>query len=272
MTDNIDLSAVQPGTIEAAVSVKVTTRGCSDYDSCLNGVRRSAGYTWFSAFGVNLGPTPTSSVYYGMHGGLAFGGSGYQSRLYLDWSGYCPAAYGGRPLLDGGTSCSEGGTNPSQKPHTVVNLLENRWYRLSVRKVTCTTSEVWDITGPLTGWEFILTDETTMVSQSGGTWCLPNAPYISHTSLFNEIIEYRGPCVTDFGSVEFRDPQYRTSSGWASHTSAWGHYNGGEHPVLDAACADTNLRMIAPNHLVDERMTTRGSLGGLLDDGYLWGS
>lgn len=48
MTDNVDLSPVATGTLEAAVSIRVRTRGCSDYDSCDNGVRRSSGYTWFS--------------------------------------------------------------------------------------------------------------------------------------------------------------------------------------------------------------------------------
>lgn len=161
MTDNVDLSPVASATTEAEVTIRVRTRGCSDYDSCLNGTRRSTGYTWFSAFGVNLGETPTSSVYYGMRGGLAFGGSGRQAQMYLDWSGYCPATYGGRPLRHGGTACSSPSSNPTQKPHTVLNLDENHWYRLSVRKVSCLASEVTDITGPLTGWELLLTNEET---------------------------------------------------------------------------------------------------------------
>jgi len=270
MTSNIDLSAVDPGTDEAAVSVRVRTRGCSDFDACLNGNRRNGGYTWFSAFGVNLGATPTSSVYYGMHGGLAFGGSGRQAQMYLDWSGYCPAAFGGGPLRHGGTACSAPSSNPTQKPHTVLNLDENNWYRLAVRKTACSVSEVTDISGPLTGWEIVLTDQTTNVSQSGGTWCLPNAPFIVHTSLFNEIIEHRGPCVTDFDSAEFKDPAFRSGSVWKRHTSAWGHYNGG-NTALDADCADTNLRRIGTNdQLIDERMTPRGSNGGLFTNNYLW--
>ena len=270
MTDNIDLSNVAAGTIEASVGMRVATRGCSDFDSCLNGVRRSTGYVWFSAFGVNFADTPTSSVYYGMHGGLAFGGSGKKSQMYLDWSGYCPDAYGGGPLRHGGTACSSPSNNPTQKPHTVVNLSENRWYTIAVRKVACSVSEVTDIPGPLTGWEIILTDDSTAISQSGGTWCLPNAPFIAHTSLFNEIIEYRGPCVTDFGSVEFRDPKFRTVFGWTGHTTATGHYNGGNTP-LDAACGNTNLRKSGPQRITDERMVPRGSNGGLAGDGaFLW--
>ena len=116
----------------------------------------------------------------------------------------------------------------------------------------------------------VVTDETTSVSSSAGIWCLPNAPFIAHTSLFNEIIEYRGPCVTDFGAVEFRNPQYRTAAGWFNHTSAFGHYNGNNSSV-DADCADANLRRIAPDHVADERVTSRGQGGGLLADGFLWG-
>lgn len=268
MTDNVDLSPVAPDTIEAEVAIRVRVRGCSDYDSCLNGVRRSTGYTWFSAFGINLGETPTSSVYYGMHGGLAFGGSGKQARMYLDWSGYCPGAYGGGPLRHGGTACSAPSTNPTQKPHTVLNLDENHWYRLSVLKTSCTVSEVTDIEGPLTGWELVLTDEQTDESQSGGVWCLPNAPYIVHTSLFQEVIESRGPCVTDFESAEFRDPRYRTAAGWSGHSWARGHYNGGR-TNLDAGCTDTNLHTTGPTSIIDERMTPRTSGGE--DDWFLWG-
>lgn len=165
------------------------------------------------AFGVNLGATPSSSVYYGMHGGLAFGGSGAQSKMYLDWSGYCPAANGGGPLRHGGTACGAPSSNPTQKPHTMLNLTEDRWYRLAVRRTPCSVSEVTDINGPLTGWELVLTDETTNATQSGGTWCLPNAAYIAHTSLFQEVIERRGPCVTYFRSAEFRDLIYRISWG-----------------------------------------------------------
>lgn len=267
MTDNVDLSPVANATVEAEVRIRVRTRGCSDYDSCANGVRRSSGYTWFSAFGVNLGTTPTSSVYYGMHGGLAFGGSGGQSRMYLDWSGYCPAANGGGPLRHGGTACGSPSTNPTQKPHTVLNLSENRWYRLSVRKVACSTSEVTDISGPLTGWEIVLTDETTAVAQSGGTWCLPNAPYIVHTSLFQEVIESRGPCITDFAAAEFSQPRYRTAAGWSTHTYARGHYDGGR-TQYDAGCTDTDLRVIGPDTVIDERMVPRTSGG--LTDWFLW--
>jgi hypothetical protein len=270
MTDNIDLSAPAARTLEAAVDIRVTTRGCSDYDSCLDGSRRSSGYTWFSAFAVNVGPSTTSADYYGMHGGLAFGGSGAQSKLYLDWSGYCPSTRGGGPLRDGGTSCSSGGSNPTYKPHTVLDLAEGTWYTLSIRSVPCSVSEVSDISGPLTGWEAVLTDLATGASRSGGTWCLPNAPYVAHTSLFNEIIEYRGPCATDFGTVEFRDPRYRTASGWHGHTSARGHYNGNDTD-LDANCSDTNLRVGSSGQLIDERMMARGSMGGLVDDGYLFG-
>jgi hypothetical protein len=269
MTDNIDLSAPAASTLEAAVDIRVTTRGCSDYDSCLDGSRRASGYTWFSAFGVNLGPSTTSPDYYGMHGGLAFGGSGAQSKLYLDWSGYCPPTRGGGPLRDGGTSCSAGGSNPTYKPHTVLDLSEGAWYTLSIRSVPCSVSEVSDITGPLTGWEAVLTDAGG-VARSGGTWCLPNAPYVVHTSLFNEIIEQRGPCVTDFGSVEFRNPRFRTAAGWGGHTSAYGHYDGNE-TAADANCPDTNLRIGSSGQFVDERMVARGSGGGLPDDGYLVG-
>jgi hypothetical protein len=203
-----------------------------------------------------------------MHGGLAFGGSGAQSKLYLDWSGYCPPTHGGGPLLDGGTSCSAGGSNPTYKPHTVLNLAEGTWYTLSIRSVPCSVSEVSDISGPLTGWEAVLTDTSTGVPRSGGTWCLPNAPYVAHTSLFNEIIEPRGPCATDFGSVEFRNPRNRSATGWHTSTSAYGHYNGNETPS-DADCPDTNLRVGSSGQLIDERMAIRGSQGGLLDDGFL---
>ncbi|MDQ2678986.1 MAG: hypothetical protein M3Y51_09605 [Actinomycetota bacterium] len=268
MTDNVDLSPVASGTTEAQVDVRVRTRGCSDYDACLAGVRRSTGYTWFSAFGVNLGTSSTSSVYYGMHGGLAFGGSGHQARMYLDWSGYCPAAYGGEALRHGGTACSSASTNPTQKPHTVLNLHEDRWYRLTVRRVACEVSEVSDISGPLTGWELVLTDSTTSVAQSGGTWCLPNAPYVVHSSLFQEVIEPRGPCVTDFGSAEFRAPRFRSAAGWSGHQWALGHYNGGR-TADDANCPDTDLRTVGADHIIDERMVPRTAGGN--DDWFLWG-
>jgi hypothetical protein len=48
--------------------------------------------------------------------------------------------------------------------------------------------------GSLTGWEFDITDQQTSVTQNGGVWCLPNAPVVTHASMFNEIIESHGPC------------------------------------------------------------------------------
>ena len=66
---------------------------------------------------------------------LRGGGSGGQSRMYLDWSGYCPASVGGAALRDGGSPCANPNSNPTFKPHTVVNLDPTHWYRLTVRKV-----------------------------------------------------------------------------------------------------------------------------------------
>lgn len=269
MTDNISLSAVAPGTDQVAVTSRMTVGGCSDYDSCPNGVRATNGYVWFQSLAVNVGPSLGHPTYYGMHGGLAFGGSGAQSEMYLDWSGYCPASFGGQALRDGGSACSNPNSNPTFKPHTVVRLDPTHWYRLTVRKVPCSVSDVTDIAGPLTGWEMVLLDQTTATQQSGGTWCLPNAPVIEEASLFNEVIEYRGdgPCTTDLRSAEWKDPQFHTASGWTDFAHAYGHYNGGE-TAADADCPNANLRVVAPKHIIDDRTAPRGSDGGLTGPGY----
>lgn len=269
MTDHVSLSGVSAGTDQVSVSSRMTIGGCSDYDSCPNGVRATSGYVWFQALAVNLGPALGSSTYYGMHGGLAFGGSGQQSQMYLDWSGYCPSSLGGQALRDGGSACSNPNSNPTFKPHTVVHLDTTHWYDLTVRSVPCTVSEVTDVAGPLTGWEMVLVDQTTGVSQSGGTWCLPNAPIIEGASLFDEVIETRGdgPCTTDFRSAEWKNPQFHTSSGWTAFAHASGHYNGNETPV-DADCPNANIRLIGAADIIDERTSTRGSLGGLPGPGY----
>lgn len=267
MTDHVELNALPPSVEQVAVSTKMNVRGCSDIDSCPNGVRASTGYVWFAALAVNLGPSPTDPTYYGMHGGLAYGGSGQRSKMYLDWSGYCPASLGGKPLRHGGSSCAIPNSNPTQKPHTVVDLDPTHWYRLVVRKVSCSVSEVFDVSGPLTGWELVLTDETTGIEQSGGTWCLPNAPAVAHAYLFDEVIESRGPCATDLASVEWKNPAYRTGSSWIAFPNAWGHYNGNESS-FDADCADTNIRVVAPNHVIDERGVPRGTAGGIPSPGW----
>ena len=267
MTDRIEFLSVPPGVDQVSTSVKVVTRRCSDYDSCLNGMRRSDGYVWFSALAVDLGASPTDPNYYGMHGGLAMGGSGHQSQLYLDWSGYCPASLGGEALRDGGSACASANSKPTFKPHTAVGFQQGHWYRLTVRKTACADSDVTDVTGPLTGWQMIATDEVTSIEQSGGTWCLPNAPVIADASFFQEIIEQRGPCETDFGSAQLKDPQYHVASGWSMFDHASGHYNGNETPV-DADCANANIRLVGPHHNNDERMTDKGSHRGITGPGF----
>jgi len=266
MTDHVELSAVPADVDQVAVSEKVSLLGCSDYDSCNNGVRRSSGYTWFSAFAVNVGPSPTDPTYYGMHGGLAFGGSGQKSQMYLDWSGYCPSSLGGAALHDGGSPCGTPNTLPTFKPHTVVGLDPSHSYRLTVRSVPSSVSDVTDVSGPLTGWQLALVDEVTSLQQSGGTWCLPNAAVVAHASMFNEVIENQGPCQTDFGSDEIANPQYNTAAGWSAFTNAWGHYNGNE-TTADADCTNANIRLVGPNDIIDERMTPKGSGGGLAGTG-----
>jgi hypothetical protein len=263
MTDNVDYSALPPGVTEVAASVNVATPACSDYDSCVGGVRQSTGYVWFTALGVNLGSSPTDPNTYGMHGGLAFGGSGKLPQMYLDWSGYCPASVGGAALHDGGSSCASPNTKPTFKPHTVVNLQTDHWYRLAVRSGSCKKSEVKDISGPLTGWTLVLIDETTGTEQSGGTWCLPNAGMVAHMSFFQEVIESRGPCTTDFRSAQIKNVEYQSGGVWSGVAHAWGHYNGNE-TALDADCANVNLRTIAPGHIIDERMTPQGTNGGMV--------
>lgn len=268
MTDHVRYPAVPSGVDEVAVSMNIATPACSDYDSCSNGVRRSTGYVWFSALGVNLGTTPNDPDAYGMHGGLAFGGSGQQSQLYLDWSGYCPNKLGGNALRDGGSPCRTPNANPTFKPHTVVGLQAGHWYRLAVRKTTCAKSDVTDVTGPLTGWKMVLIDEQTSAEQSGGVWCLPNAPMITEASFFQEVIEPRGPCVTDFRSAQVKNARIHQPAGWSTIAHTSGHYNGNE-TELDADCANANLRTIAPGHIIDERMTPKGSNGGITGPGYL---
>ena len=269
MTDHVSLSGVDAGTDQVAVSSRMTIGACSDYDSCPNGVRATSGYVWFQALAVNVGPALGNPTYYGMHGGLAFGGSGNQSHMYLDWSGYCPSSLGGQALRDGGSPCSNPNSNPTFKPHTVVNLDPTHWYDLTVRKVACSVSDVTDVAGPLTGWEMVLLDQTTATQQSGGTWCLPNAPVIEDASLFDEVIETRGdgPCTTDFQSAEWKDPKFHTSAGWTAFAHATGHYNGNETSI-DADCPNANLRRVGANDVIDSRTETRGSLGGLTGPGW----
>ncbi len=113
----------------------------------------------------------------------------------------------------------------------------------------------------------VLTDETTQLSQSGGTWCLPNAPMVAHTSFFQELIEHRGPCDTDFRSAQVKDARYHQTAGWTAFPNASGHYNGNE-TVLDADCANVNLKAIAAGHVIDERMTPKGSNGGITGPGW----
>lgn len=54
---------------------------------------------------------------------------------------YCPAAFSGGPLRHGGTACSSPSNNPTQKPHTVLNVSEDHWYRLTVRSTQRSVSE-----------------------------------------------------------------------------------------------------------------------------------
>jgi len=269
MTDHVGLSDVQAGTDQVAVSSRMSVGGCSDYDSCPNGVRETGGYVWFQALALNVGPSLGNPTSYGMHGGLAFGGSGNQSEMYLDWSGYCPSSLGGQALRDGGSDCANPNNNPTYKPHTVLHLDTSHWYDLTVRKVACSVSDVTDISGPLTGWEMVLVDQSTGTQQSGGTWCLPNAPVIEQASLFNEVIELRGggPCATDYQSAEWKDPKFHTTAGWTAFAHATGHYNGNETPI-DADCPNVNLRLVGPNDIMDRRGEPRGANGGLTGPGW----
>jgi len=269
MTENIDLADVtQPGADQAAVSMWVATRGCIDGDTCSGGVRLSTGYVWFFAMEVDVATSADSNDVWGLHGGLAFGGSGQQSSLYADWSGYCPASQGGLALRAGGSPCKTPNSNPTFKPHTVTGLSEQQWYRVTIRKVSCTTSEATDVAGTLTGWQMTVTAQATGLVSDAGTWCIPNASMIAHISLFSELNE-PDPCTTDLWGVHMSDPEVHLPSGWLASATAHGHYNGGGTSG-DANCANTNLRTAGTHYFIDERGTVRGSNGGLASDGWLW--
>lgn len=268
-TENIDLADITTAGVDrVSTSVTVSTWGCSDTDTCPGGVRASGGYVWFAALQLDVGSGPNDPTTYGLHGGIAMGGSGVQAQLYADWSGYCPSQLGGQALRDGGTACSSASSNPTYKPHTVTGLTEGRAYTMTFAKVACSVSEVTDVSGPLTGWKMTVTDTTTNVVSDAGTWCLPNASMIAHASAFSELYEPVA-CTTDLRSVRFSNLSYRDATGSHAFSSASGHYNG-QGTSLDADCANTNLRSPAVGTIVDERMATRGSNGGLPSDGDFW--
>jgi hypothetical protein len=126
-TENMDLADItSPNADVALATVTVSTWGCSDADTCPAGQRSSSGYVWFAAVQIDVGMGANDPLTYGLHGGLAVGGSGNQPKLYADWSGYCPSALGGRALRDGGTACASPTSNPTYKPHTVTDLVEGR--------------------------------------------------------------------------------------------------------------------------------------------------
>lgn len=269
MTDNIELSDITTANADStSATVTVRTWGCTDADTCPGGSRTTSGYVWFAAVQVDVGPGADDPFTYGLHGGLAVGGSGGQAQLYADWSGYCPSSLGGRALRSGGTACATPSPNPTHKPHTVTNLVEGRPYRLTFGRVACSVSEVTDVSGPLSGWRMTVADTVTGTTYDAGTWCLPKASMIAHVSAFSELYEPVA-CTTDLRSVEFADLSYHDPTGTHAFGSAAGRYNGND-TSLDADCANTNLRSPAPGTVVDERMATRGSGGGLLTADQLW--
>ena len=269
MTDNADLADITVANVtEVSATVTVSTWGCTDSDTGSGSQRASSGYVWFAAVQVDLGSSANDPHTYGMHGGLAVGGSGAQAQLYADWSGYCPSSSGGLALRSGGTACATPSMNPTHKPHTVVDLVEGRPYRLTFRRTACTVSEVFDIAGPVFGWQMTVTDTTTSEVSDAGTWCLPNASAVAHASVFSELYEPVA-CTTDLRSVTFDHIEYRSPAGVHTFSSASGHYNGNE-TSLDADCANVNLRSPAAGTIIDERMAAKGSGGGLVDEGPLW--
>lgn len=269
MTEDMDLSDVTTvNADEATATVTVSTWGCTDTDTCPAGQRLTNGYVWFAAVQLDVGTSANGPVTYGLHGGIAMGGSGAQSQLYADWSGYCPSALGGQALRSGGTACSSASTNPTYKPHNVTGLTEGRPYTLSFKKVPCTVSEVTDVSGPLSGWRMTVTDTTTNAIGDAGTWCLPNASMIAHVSVFSELYEPVA-CTTDLESVQFANLGYHDASGDHGFAHAIGHYNGNE-TNLDANCSNTNMWSPRMGTIIDLRMATRGSNGGLQADGSFW--
>ncbi len=232
--------------------VWIATRGCTDPETCSGGVRKSSGYTWFVPITVELGDNLAENEY-GIHGGLALGGSGQKNKWYVDWSGY----YGPDHPLNGDPLPG----SPKQK---YLNLAEQHWYRLRVWRVSCSGSGNY-------GWLLAVKDLTAGTAEvQVGTYCV-NADTISEAYYFAEIIE-PDPCDTDFWGTHSYLIQYRDGSG-GPYT-----FSRGTGIYVDNTCGvppsgNTNLRSPNPSieYTIDERETARGSNGGITQNGQqLW--
>lgn len=231
--------------------VWIATRGCTDSETCSGGVRKSSGYTWFVPINVELGDSLNENEY-GLHGGLALGGSGQKNKWYVDWSGY----YGPDHPQDGDPL-------PGSPKQSYLNLAENHWYRLRVWRVSCSGTGNY-------GWLLAVKDITAGTAEKQiGTFCL-HADTISEAYYFAEIIE-PDPCDTDFWGTHSQNIHFRGSGGAFLFPSGVGIY-------IDNTCGvppggNTNLRSPNPSieYTIDERETARGSNGGITQNGQqLW--
>jgi hypothetical protein len=229
---------------------------CSDTETCNGDARDMWSFVWFTPITVNIGSSQ-GDIAYGLHGGMARGGSGWRNEgitsWYIDWSGYEAA---GPALIDPDTGWTH-------KPHDVSSLTTDRWYKIRVSRVGCEQEngdpgygwkmEAWH--RPETTWDYV---------GSAGTWCLPlNASTISSAYAFVEIIE-PDPCDTDFNYVDMRNFRYKDASGtWKFIDEADAKYGGTAD--ADAQCTDTNWQRLTdnPTWMRDTRDQTRGTSGGL---------
>jgi len=187
----VDLAGEHQGAIHNVdVDVRVRVGGCSDSDTCVNGIRKRTGYTWFLALAVELGDTAQPrEVEYQVHGGLAKGGTGASNRWYADWSGYYGPDHPASGVLEGGSQES-------------LKLRPDDWVRLRIWRVDsprCARGQ-W-------GWYFSVTSVRTRVEVPVGTLCLA-ADTITGAYYFTEVIE-DDPCATDLRWVMSKNFRYR---------------------------------------------------------------
>ena len=229
---------------------------CTDTDTCNGSERNMGSFVWFTPITVNIG-SAQGDIAYGLHGGMALGGSGWRNEgitsWYVDWSGYEAA---GPALIDPETGWTH-------KPHSLNSLVADRWYKIRVSRVGCTQPNGT----PGSGWKMEAWQRQNAAWEyvgSAGTWCLPpSVSTISTAYAFVEIIE-PDPCDTDFNYVDMRNFRYKDASGsWKFIDQADAKYGG--TAAADAQCTDTNWRRLTdnPTWMRNIRDQSRGRHGGL---------